>query len=135
MYFLKTLIARFRAGDDLSPSKPIFGVPIKKRNAHKGLFLPLSYADIQAADKIRTEKLGYKDILFRSHLRRRGGASDLFDAGVCIREIKVVGHWSMGVLDPYLSWSSSEISALQLAGILRAETRLEKMWPSKIMVF
>ena len=124
---MRTLIARFHSGDNLSPSNPVFGVPIRKSSSKKGLFLPLSYADIQNADKIRTEKLGYEDALFRSHLRRRGGASDLFDAGVSIRDIKVIGHWSMGVLDPYLSWSSEEISALQLAGILRAETRLEKL--------
>ncbi len=134
IYLLRTLIARFRVGDKLHPSQPVFGVPIQKHKSKKGVFLPLSYSDIEKADEIRTAKLGYKDICFRSHLRRRGGASDLFDAGVAIKDIKVVGHWSMGVLDPYLSWSSEEISALQLAGILRAETRLEKNWASKIVV-
>ena len=43
-------------------------------------------------DKIRTQALGDLDIDFKSHLRRRGGGSDLFDAGEIIRDIKIVGH-------------------------------------------
>ena len=78
--------------------------------------------------------LGYEFAKFRTHLRRRGGASDLFDAGCSIRDIKVVGHWSFGVLDAYLSWSQSEISNLQLAGLNRAELRAKNQWPPKIIV-
>ena len=85
-------------------------------------------------DKIRTETLGYSDVNIRTHLRRRGGASDLFDAGVSIRDIKLVGHWSFGVLDSYLSWTPAQIAQIQLKGILKAEHRIDNNYPSRILV-
>ena len=121
-------------GEKLRPSSPLFVIPLKPRSAVKISFLPLSYNDIQAADKIRTSKLGLSDIPFRSHLRRRGGASDLFDAGVSLTDIKVVGHWSIGVLDAYLSYKESTLALIQKKGILRAELRSTNHWASKIMV-
>ena len=89
--FLKTLLARHAADDNLNESQPLFAIPILN-SSNKTIFAPLAYSDIVRADKIRTKCLGYKDAKFRSHLRRRGGASDLFDAGCSIRDIKVVGH-------------------------------------------
>ena len=91
-YLLKTLLARHAAGDNLNNAQPLFGVPIKPTHTEKATFLPLCYTDIVQADKIRTDILGYSDINFRTHLRRRGGASDLFDAGCSLRDIKIVGH-------------------------------------------
>ena len=134
LQLVQTLLARYEAGDNLNRSSPLFAMPLKNQNSRKPKFVPLSYNDIVKADKVRTNWLGYDDHNFRSHLRRRGGASDLFDAGCSIRDIKIVGHWSFGVLDPYLSWSQKEISDLQLAGLNRAEQRLEQNWPSRIMV-
>ena len=92
LYFLRTLIARLRMGDPLLPSSPMFIIPLKSDTDLKTSFLPLAYSDIVAADKIRTQKLGLTDIAFRTHLRRRGGASDLYDAGMILDTIKVVGH-------------------------------------------
>ena len=89
---MKTLLARHAAGDNLNNSQPLFALPLKLKQSEKVSFLPLAYSDIARADKMRTEILGYKDINFRTHLRRRGGASDLFDAGCSLRDIKVVGH-------------------------------------------
>ena len=132
-YFIKTLIARHRASDNLADSAPMFAVPLQNKSL-KPRFVHLSYSDISSADKIMTKALIKTDIPFRSHLRRRGGASDLFDAGVPITDIKVIGHWSMGVLDAYLSWSPALIAELQLKGILRAEKRSENNWPSRIMM-
>ena len=131
---VQTLLARYEAGDNLHRASPLFAMPLRTRSSRKPNFVPLSYKDIVSADKVRTNWLGYDEHGFRSHLRRRGGASDLFDAGCSIRDIKIVGHWSFGVLDPYLSWSQKEISDLQLAGLKRAEQRLEHNWPSKIVV-
>ena len=127
------LYARSIHGDVLHDTAPLFALPLQQ-DSLKAEFLPLAYSDICAADKIRTEALGNLNIPFRSHLRRKGGASDLFDAGVPIKDIKVVGHWSMGVLKPYLSWTSEQIAALQLQGIIRAEKRRKYSWWSKIMV-
>ena len=79
-------------GENLTPASPLFIIPIKPQSALKISFLPLAYSDIAAADKIRTSKLGLCDIPFRSHLRRRGGASDLFDANVSLTDIKIIGH-------------------------------------------
>ena len=112
----------------------MFAIALRKPGGLLPRFVPLAYSDICAADKIRTKVLCKQDIPFRSHLRRRGGASDLFDAGVPITDIKVIGHWSMEVLDVYLSWSPSLITQLQLQGILRAEQRNKFQWPSLIMV-
>ena len=50
-----------------------------------------------------------------------GGASDFFDAGVPLVDIKVIGHWSIGVLNVYISWTADLIVSLQRKGILRAE--------------
>ena len=122
-------------GEKLLPSSPLFIIPISSRTSLKYSFLPLAYSDIAAADKIRTQKLGLTDIAFRSHLRRRGGASDLFDAGISLTDIKVVGHWSIGVLDAYLSYKESTLASIQKRGILRAEQRVANHWTSKIMVF
>ena len=132
-YFLKTLLARHSIGDRLLNSAPMFAIPIQDKSLQVS-FMPLSYDDISAADKIRTNALGAKGIAFRSHLRRKGGASDLFDAGVPKEDILVVGHWSIGVLKAYLSWTEDKIANLQLKGILRAELRSSKGWPSKLMV-
>ena len=57
----------------------------------------------------------------------------MFDAGCSLKDIKIVGHWSVGVLDAYLSWSQEEIANLQLKGLERAEQRALNMWPSKII--
>ena len=77
-------------GEVLSGKSPLFCIPTLSKSVKK--FQCLSYNDICKADKLRTKLLGLDDIPFRSHLRRRGGASDLFDAGIPLKEIKVVGH-------------------------------------------
>ena len=58
----------------------------------------------------------------------------MFDAGVPKEDILVVGHWSIGILKVYLSWTEDKIANLQLKGILRAELRSSNGWPSKLMV-
>jgi hypothetical protein len=90
-YLLNMLYIRALHGDTLHDSAPLFAIPLQNKSL-KTDFLPLSYADICAADKIRTMALGNLNIPFRSHLRRKGGASDLYDAGVPIKDIKVIGH-------------------------------------------
>jgi len=79
-------------GDHLEGSAPLFAYPIKETSDLKPNFRVLSYDDIVEADNMRTVKLGYKDHNMRSHLRRKGGASDLFDAGINTDEIRVIGH-------------------------------------------
>ena len=80
----------------------------------------------------RTAHLGYEHHNFRSHLRRKGGASDLYDAGIATTQIKIIGHWSLEVLDVYIKWDPAEIARAQLEGIRRAELRLQRGWSSKI---
>ena len=90
IYLLNTLILRSTAGDPLDLSSPLFAIAIRKKNQTH--FLPLSYSDIASADRVRTEALGNTDLPVRTHLRRKGGASDLYDAGVSLKDIKVCGH-------------------------------------------
>lgn len=59
----------------------------------------------------------------------------MYDAGVSLTDIKVLGHWSIGVLDAYLSYKESALAMIQKKGILRAEQRTANHWTSKIMVF
>ena len=84
------------------------------------------------ADIERTSHLGYANHNFRSHLRRKGGASDIFDARISKTKIKVIAHWSIGILDVYIEWDPSELAKAQLAGIERAELRIKNNWQSKI---
>ena len=79
-YYVDTLLARHSIGDRLLNLAPMFAIPIQDKSLQVS-FLPLSYDDISAADKIRTSALGAEGIPFRSHLRRKGETSDLLDAG------------------------------------------------------
>jgi len=92
---LKLLLARVQIGSKLEDSEPLFAIPITNSPCTK--YEPLSYADVHRADAERTSHLGYTRHNFRSHLRRKGGASDLFDAGIPKQQIKVIGHWSIGI--------------------------------------
>ena len=69
----------------------MFAIPIKNKSL-VATWVPLAYSDIARADSIRTKALGLSGIPFRTHLRRKGGASDLFDANVPLTDIKVIGH-------------------------------------------
>ena len=69
----------------------MFGVPIQDKSLQVA-FQPLSYDDVSKADKIRTNALGALKVPFRSHLRRKGGSSDLYDVNVPKEDIKVVGR-------------------------------------------
>ena len=75
---------------------PMFGLPIQDKSLQVS-FLPLSYDDIAGADKIRTGALGDKKIPFRSHLRRKGGSSDLWCRGAQWRHKsgESLGYWSL----------------------------------------
>jgi hypothetical protein len=127
---IKLLLARTLLGFKLNDFEPMFAIPISGK--HKPRLLPLSYENIRSADLTRTNHLGYDRHNFKSHLRRKGGASDLFDAGIPTDKIKIIGHWSIGVLDVYLRWDPKEIAKAQIKGIKRAELRMKNGWPSKI---
>ena len=127
---IKFLLARTLLKYPLANSEPMFAIPTRHNNVRK--LLPLSYENVRAADLARTSHLGYERHNFRAHLRRKGGASDLFDAGIPTDQIKIIGHWSLGVLDAYLRWDPKEIAKAQLKGIKRAELRIRNGWPSKI---
>ena len=133
IYLLNTLIARHKSGDSLSNNAPLFALPLKCGSNTK--FSPLTYKDIHDADQIRSQILTpTSPFPVHTHLRRRGGASDLFDCGFTIDDIKAIGHWDMGVLDVYLAFTPEYLAAKQLAGILKAEQRLDSGATSKIMV-
>ena len=85
------LVCRYKAGDNLAGTAPMFALPLKHGNTTH--FSPLTYNDIYQADKIRSKILSPTSTFpVKTHLRRRGGASDLFDCGTKINDIKVVGH-------------------------------------------
>ena len=98
-------------------------------------YSPLNYKDIHEADSIRSQVLTpTSPFPVHTHFRRRGKVSDLFNCGVAIDNIKTIGHWKMGVLDVYLIFTPEYLAAIQLAGILKAEQRLDSGATSKIMV-
>ena len=130
LYLTKLLLARTTIGSSLLDSEPLFAIPIAKHSSTD--YTPLAYSDIRTADLQRTSHLGYANHNFRSHLRRKGGASDLFDAGISKTKIKVIAHWSIGILDVYIQWDPKELAKAQLAGLKRAELRLLNNWQSKI---
>ena len=132
IYLLNCLIARAALGDPLIDSAPLFALPLSKNQEIR--FAPLSYGDILSADAIRTNALGAKDIPIRTHLRRKGGASDLYDADISLDQIRAVGHWSFGVLDAYLSFSAAQIANWQNRGLARAEFRSSNNVVSRLMV-
>ena len=132
IYLLNCLIARAALGDPLVNASPLFALPISKNNEIR--FLPLSYGDILTADAIRTDALGAKEIPIRTHLRRKGGASDLYDANISLDKIRAVGHWSFGILDAYLTFSATQIATWQNLGLARAEYRSSNNVISRVMV-
>ena len=127
---IKLLLARTLLHCPLNNSDPLFGIPIHNHTSTH--FTPLTYSTLLAADLARTAHLGYEHHNFRSHLRRNGGASDLYDAGIPTTQIKIIGHWSIGVLDVYIKWDPAGIARAQLEGIKRAELRLLRGWSSKL---
>ena len=59
----------------------MFVMPIQDANL-KASFLLIGFYVIWNADKFRTAAIGIIDIPFRSHLKRKKGSSDMYDAGV-----------------------------------------------------
>ena len=122
---LELLIDRMVKGDSLELQEPFFAF-LTILNDDGLTVNALTYDDISRADKAQTRCFpGLADVEMRTHLRRSGGANDLWDAKIKQLMIMAVGHWVFGSLAHYARISWQRVVEAQNAGIRRALFRLK----------